>query len=205
METINTLNLDCFLLTALSCKTRWVNIRDNLRRKIRERERKPCDTQPRNFKYKYEDELSFILPFFKGILQETNEDAAYEDISEYNNEVDDFSEMKMSVFIHSDTQSETDQLDVKPEISQLFDSDVDNREDVCASSSKTCTTVRKRGAVSTSQEKLVDPIGVFLEAVDSTLRVLNPYYLNVAKSKIFQVVQDCELQQILNKGEPPPS
>lgn len=180
-----------------------MNIRDNLRRKIREREKK--DARHRNFKYKYEDELSFILPFFKGSLQESNEYASYEDISEYNDEADDSSEMKMSVFIDSDTQFETDQLDVKPDMSQLFDSDLpSNSED--ASSSKTCTSVGKCcGAVSTSQEKAVDPIGVFLEAVDSTLRGLNPYYLNVAKSKIFQVVQDCELQQIVNKGDPPPS
>lgn len=150
--------------------------------------------------------MSFILPFFKGVIQESNEDAAYEDTCEYNDEVYDSSEMKMSVFIHNDTQLETDQLDVKPDMSQLFDSDVDNSVDACASSSKTCTTVGKCcGAVSTSQEKPVDTIGVFLEAVDSTLRCLNPYYLNVAKSKIFQVVQDCELQQIVNKGDPPPS
>lgn len=148
--------------------------------------------------------MSFILPFFKGILQESNEYASYEDISEYNDEIDDSSELKMSVFIHSDTQFETDQLDVKPDMSQLLDSDLPNSED--ASSSKTCTPVGKCcGAVSTSQENPVDPIGVFLEAVDSTLRGLNPYYLNVAKSKIFQVVQDCELQQIVNKGDPPPS
>lgn len=171
---------------------------------MRERERKSIGTRHRNFKYKYEDELSFILPFFKGVVQESNEDAAYENICEYN-EVDKSPEMQMAVFIQSDTQFETDELDVKPDMS-MFDSDMDNSEDTCASTSKTGMIADKCcGAVSTSQEKAVDPIGVFLEAVDSTLRGLNPYYLNVAKSKIFQVVQDCELQQIVNKGNPPPS
>lgn len=112
--------------------------------------------------------------------------------------------MEMPVLIHSDSQFETDELDVKPDISELFNSE-NNSEDAGASSLKARMSPGKRCAVSTSQEKPVDPIGVFLEAVDSTLRGLNPYYLNVAKSKIFQVVQDCELQQMVNKGDPPPS
>lgn len=168
-----------------------------MRRKIREREKKSDDSRSRYFKYKYEDELCFVLPFYKGIQQES-----YEDVCEYNDEGDNSSELKISELLHNDSQFETDEQDVKPDITELFDSEVNNSKDACASILKSGFT-GKCCAVSTSQEKSVDPIRVFLEAVDSTLRGLNPYYLNVAKSKIFQVVQDCELQQIVNKGEPP--
>lgn len=46
-----------------------------------------------------------------------------------------------------------------------------------------------------------DPIDVFLMTIGITLKKLNPYYLNQAKTNIFQVVQDFELKQIVSEQE----
>lgn len=46
-------------------------------------------------------------------------------------------------------------------------------------------------------------ISHFLNTIGSTLRQLSPYYLNQAKTKIFQIAQEYELAQIVEKeGRP---
>ncbi|KAF9811564.1 hypothetical protein SFRURICE_017024 [Spodoptera frugiperda] len=47
---------------ALVCKSRWINIRDMMRRKVRDRLRNP---NAHSYKYKYEDEISFMMPYFR--------------------------------------------------------------------------------------------------------------------------------------------
>lgn len=163
-----------------------------MRRKIREREKKPnliLKKYHPSYKYRYEDALNFILPFFKGQLDlnETNEASTEEDEAT--------PEMHTQVFIENDYDRQD--VDVKPDITSLIEVN-SNNEDTEANDE---TYSR---AVSTPQGDK-DPIAIFLEAVDTTLRNLNPYYLNQAKSKIFQVVQECELQQIVNKGQQPSS
>lgn len=169
---------------ALACKTRWVNIRDNMRRKIRWREM-PDNKRKRRQKgkYKYEDKLTFVLPFLKGNNYDTEQNLVRDE------DLDD--SLLEQVFIEDEQEQEEDEeeMETKPNLSDFI---VMERNDEASFND----------SPSISQEK-TDSISVFLEAVGSTLRELNPYYLNQAKSRIFQVVQDCELQQIVNKGETP--
>lgn len=44
-----------------------------------------------------------------------------------------------------------------------------------------------------------DPVDAFLLSIGATLKTFSPYHLNVAKSKIFAVVQEHDLQQIVQK------
>lgn len=44
-----------------------------------------------------------------------------------------------------------------------------------------------------------DPVDAFLLSIGSTLKTFSPYHLNVAKSKIFAVVQEHDLQQIVER------
>ncbi|XP_049874262.1 uncharacterized protein LOC126372503 [Pectinophora gossypiella] len=178
---------------AIACKNRWINIRDNMRRKIREREKfsnQPWRKNQSKYKYKYEDELAFLIPFFRNINVEGG----------CSEEADDYADNENSgvesekVFFDNDYSTE-DVLDVKPNVSNFVL--VNKRQDEFINNASFDN-------VSTSQERPLDPVAVFLEAIGSTLRELNPFYLNQAKTRIFQVVQDCELQQIVNKGEQPP-
>ncbi|CAD0206356.1 unnamed protein product [Chrysodeixis includens] len=43
-------------------------------------------------------------------------------------------------------------------------------------------------------------ISIFLGSLESTLRTFNPYYLNQAKTRVFQVVQDVEFLQIFENN-----
>jgi len=48
-------------------------------------------------------------------------------------------------------------------------------------------------------ENFVHPVDSFLSAIGATLKTLDPYNLNLAKSRIFIIVQEIELNQILYK------
>ncbi|CAH2060393.1 unnamed protein product, partial [Iphiclides podalirius] len=170
---------------ALVCKSRWINIRDMMRRKIRDRLRNP---NHRSYNYKYEEELAFMLPYFKEPNGTGDEFADYLDSSAEGCEV----EMPTEVFVDETTDYERHDRDLKPNL----------------------TTLRRKR----SQEdpahlhdapyqdlNPADPLDVFLITIGSTLRRFSPYHLNQAKSKIFQVVQDYELQQIMGKDDQPPA
>lgn len=55
-------------------------------------------------------------------------------------------------------------------------------------------------APSTSDFDPADPVDAFLLSIGATLKTFSPYHLNLAKSKIFAVVQEHDLQQIVQKS-----
>lgn len=145
-----------------------------MRRKIRDRLRNP---DHRSYNYKYEQEMSFMLPYFR---------EATSNAEEYDFDFADAQEVDLSaeVFSNQENYNQTENRDVKPNVSygkkaENFNSGNDYQE-----------------------LNPKDPIDVFLITIGSTLRKFSPYYLNHAKSKIFQVVQDYELQQIVDKEQP---
>ncbi|CAG9569817.1 unnamed protein product [Danaus chrysippus] len=149
------------------CKSRWINIRDMMRRKIRDRLRNPSH---RSYNYKYEDQLSFMMPYF-------TEGASNDDFNDFLQETN---------------------CEVIPDYSQDFGHDREVKPNLGFRK-------RQEDYIQNDFQELnpSDPLDVFLITVGSTLRKFSPYYLNQAKSKIFQVVQDYELQQIVNKDEQP--
>ncbi|CAD0193914.1 unnamed protein product [Chrysodeixis includens] len=50
-----------------------------------------------------------------------------------------------------------------------------------------------------------DSISIFVSTLESTLRTFNPYYLNQAKTRLFQVVQDVEFLQLSENRENGPN
>lgn len=142
-----------------------------MRRKIRDRLRNPNN---RSYAYKYEEEMSFMLPYFR----ETNLNMSNEEYSDF--------------------------FDDSPNCEDVTENFEEFRE---SGESKPNLNFQKHDGASSSfteyQElNSADPLDVFLITIGSTLRKFSPYYLNQAKSKIFQVVQDYELQQIVSKDNP---
>ncbi|KAF5274914.1 hypothetical protein FQR65_LT16837 [Abscondita terminalis] len=56
--------------------------------------------------------------------------------------------------------------------------------------------LQRKSEPSNSSVRKVDSVDAFLTGIGSTLKTLSPYYLNLAKSEIFQTVQKYELQMI---------
>lgn len=46
---------------------------------------------------------------------------------------------------------------------------------------------------------VADPVDAFLISIGATLKRFSPYHLNLAKSKIFHIVQEHDLQQIVER------
>lgn len=140
-----------------------------MRRKIRDRLRNP---NQRIYNYKYEDELAFMLPYYR----ETQTNICNEEYSDLEN------------------SSNCDEIE---ENFQEF------RENGESKQSLNCQKTNDGASSSFNNEyqelNPADPLDVFLIAIGSTLRKFSPYYLNQAKTKIFQVVQDYELKQIVGK------
>jgi len=51
----------------------------------------------------------------------------------------------------------------------------------------------------TKTENVVHPVDAFLSGIGATLKTLDPYNLNLMKSRIFNIVQEIEIKQILYK------
>jgi len=54
------------------------------------------------------------------------------------------------------------------------------------------------------EKKTSDPVDAFLLGIGSTMKTFDPYFLNMVMSKIFNIVQDMEMQQIMRKQNPVP-
>ncbi|KAG6459690.1 hypothetical protein O3G_MSEX011539 [Manduca sexta] len=153
-------------------------MRDMMRRKLRTRQMKPGSIK-RQYKYKYEEEMAFMIPFFKEVGSEQAPPAP--EYSEFYQEDGECEvEMPSEVFVDSNVEfEETKPLTFKKrqeEPSREFNDSV------------------------YQEPNPTDPLDVFLLTIGTTLRKFSPLYLNQAKSKIFQVVQDYELQQLQNSG-----
>lgn len=146
-----------------------------MRKKIRDRLRYP---EHQSKCYRYEEELAFVIPYFK----EGNSSNDYSELLEDSMEV----EMPSEVYIDESLNLEDNDVDIKP-ILTFRESKID--------------VPRNRDNSGSHQElNTSDPVDIFLMTIRSTLRKFSPYYLNQAKSKIFETVQDYELKQIENEN-----
>ncbi|KAJ8707318.1 hypothetical protein PYW08_010570 [Mythimna loreyi] len=163
---------------ALVCKSRWINIRDMMRRKFRERLKNP---NAHSYKYKYEEELSFMTPYFKEPISSGSTAEEYAGFLE-----DETCEVEMPSEVFVDEALDFEEArETKPVFRKRQQDDGNSS--------------REFSEAMFQELSPTDPLDVFLLTIGSTLRKFSPYYLNQAKSKIFQVVQDYELQQIVNK------
>lgn len=166
-------------VAALLCKARWNNIRDNYRKSLRKRTCKTALGNKRIKKYKYENVLHFLNNYFQEREPKMNahpEDSQLEEPDGAEAEVRNF-----------DSDSETNLEEPQSPI------------DRCKPSSS--ISIKKR--LEDFSEKLgsleVDHVDIFLNAIAPTLKSFTPYYLNLAKSKIFATVQEYELAMIMDQ------
>lgn len=149
-----------------------------MRRKFRERLKNP---NAHSYKYKYEEELSFMTPYFKEPISSGSTAEEYAGFLE-----DDACEVEMPSEVFVDEALDFDEpRETKPILRKRQQDDGNSS--------------REFSEAMFQELSPTDPLDVFLLTIGSTLRKFSPYYLNQAKSKIFQVVQDYELQQIVNK------
>lgn len=194
--------------SAITCKTRWNNIRDNYRKSLKKRiTRSGLTGQPRNMRYKYENQLTFLLPFIRerdpnhsGPIRESDETPTEETPPVKR---DDNRDLQTRPAANPEvTEDETNRLygeeltarNKQPgrEIPIENDSGLTIPELTSPNYPVESNDLRLRAASSHS-------VDAFLAGIAPTLKSLSPYYLNITKTKIFSVVQEVEMIEIVKR------
>ncbi|CAH2268428.1 uncharacterized protein LOC120634650 [Pararge aegeria] len=175
--------------SAADCKVRWINIRDVYRRILR----KSLETGQRQKLYKYENEIAFLRPFYKDVSLQLEE---FESDDRSNQGNDDCGDEGAAESDHSDEPER------KPKISMSKSSAKKKRRKRFAEAVVDPMSTPAFAETTVPAEfDSSDPVDAFLLSIGATLKTFSPYHLNLAKSKIFSVVQEHDLQQIVQKDQ----
>lgn len=198
--------------SAITCKTRWNNIRDNYRKSLKKRvTRSGLTGQLRNMRYKYENQLTFLLPFIRerdsnhsGPIREGDEMSTVEETPPPVKRDDNHGLQTRPADNSEVTEDETNRYgeeqtarneQPRREIPIENDSGLIIPELTSWNYPAENNDLRLQVAAS-SQSHSVD---AFLASIAPTLKSLSPYHLNITKTKIFSIVQEVEMVQIVKR------
>ncbi|KAM0728579.1 hypothetical protein ACS0PU_004834 [Formica fusca] len=182
------------------CKTRWNNIRDNYRKSLKKRVTTRGQSAIKINKYKYEDQLSFLSSFLKERDTVSNVTSGHVETQEISldNNADDNNGTMVETFSNEDNEitQETSDCTKHKFMSSIRQQSRQEKSKAPESASSivmkyTVEKNEKKGILQT-----VHPVDAFLNGLAPTLKNLSPYSLNIAKSKIFSIVQEIDLYEI---------
>jgi len=185
-------------LLAVACKSRWNNLRDQYRRSLKRNKTTSGQAARKYKKYKYEDNMKFLQEFLQERDTITNLTVDLSDSSEEDENTKEILDTQNDTNVVGENSKDTnDEVWKKPSTVKKKQKMMRNyQEPETASSTIMKYLLEKK---ETTKDSVIDPIDAFLTGIGTTLKTLNPYYLNLAKSKIFNAVQEIEMTQILNK------
>ncbi|XP_023946298.2 uncharacterized protein LOC112051752 [Bicyclus anynana] len=174
--------------SAADCKVRWINIRDVYRRILR----KSLEIGARQKCYKYENEIAFLRPFYKDVTLPIEE---FESDDRSNNGNEDCGDIGIP-----DSEN-SDECDRKPKLTMPKTSKKKRKKRYSEVVVDPVSTPSFSEVTVPTEFDASDPVDAFLISIGATLKTFSPYHLNLAKSKIFSVVQEHDLQQIVQKDQ----
>ncbi|XP_046988476.1 uncharacterized protein LOC124594165 [Schistocerca americana] len=213
------------------CKKKWASVRDQLRKTLQKRKTVSGQAAVHQHKYKYEDLLTFLLPYM--VERETVSNVPYtQDNNEHKQESNTDSQEEQSIvenekvstqeditdeeWIIKTQDSETENLIertrhsqtpsahssvtskkntfMKPPLKRKFQREVKPQES--ASSQLMAYILAEKKAE--KQRDIQNPVDAFLAGIAPALKSLHPLLFHQAKSRIFSIVQDFELKQLMN-------
>lgn len=143
--------------------------------------------------YKYDKQLEFMRNFYKEVVTAN----AMSDEEDENDDDDKNSEAWNDVR-KNDSEVEDEKPLKKPKRSKrpLKSCVLFEEVDVSSASTHDTSTYDRE-----TDSDVSDPVDAFLLSIGATLKKFSPYHLNLAKSKIFHIVQEHDLQQIVEKRQ----
>ncbi|KAL3276423.1 hypothetical protein HHI36_011808 [Cryptolaemus montrouzieri] len=157
------------------CRNRWVNIRDNFRRSLK----KNRDEFGQKT-YKFYNELGFL----KAVILDGPK-------SNNLNEIKDHTSSPIVIKVNKLEREGSSTTFKKRIISECSESSENSTE------KRICNTESNVESKMVPSNTNVDAVDAFLAGLAPTLKSLSPYYLNLAKSKIFMTVQKFEMNMLL--------
>ncbi|CAH2268702.1 transcription factor Adf-1-like [Pararge aegeria] len=192
--------------TSNACKNRWTNIRDQFKRNLNKRKTKSGQAVYIK-KYKYEEELEFLLPHIQNRNTVSNEYESVSEESRHDIESNETAENDYDVPIvpltDNRTHNHSTSQSTLQNITQVNASQSRKRHRNHASrsleqpSASVSQTIMEY-IINNNKEKAenLHPIDAFLKGLAPTVKQFSPYYQHLARGRIFQVVQDLELEQL---------
>lgn len=144
-------------------------------------------------KYKYEDQLNFLKEFLQERDTITNVSCNISSSSE-----DDETVQGTQVNIENIPVNKEKHQEIWKRPKRTKNHQEQYHETETASSTIMKYLLEKK-EMETKTENVVHPVDAFLSGIGATLKTLDPYNLNLAKSRIFNIVQEIEMNQILYK------
>ncbi|XP_076164977.1 uncharacterized protein LOC143145465 [Ptiloglossa arizonensis] len=186
-------------LSGVECKHRWFSLRDQYRRSVRSSKR---TVSGQNRKWRYDQEMSFLLPR----LQERDN---WSNVSEeIESEEAKPLEAEESVNQYKDDQSgqqrPLDPLFIEPELNSSSSRDetvVATYRPPSMSRSKK-SKAKQKDETSSISSSSKHPMDAFLYGVGQTIKTFPPIYQHMAKLKIFNIVSDIEMQLLMAPQKP---
>ncbi|CAB0009170.1 unnamed protein product [Nesidiocoris tenuis] len=186
-----------------ACKTKWTHVRDQFRKTLRKRKLGWGSTYIR--KYKYEDLLQFLVPHLAerdGVpLQDLDDDADDDDNENGNSakEQELWNPGMLKIEHDTDSVSSVDKTQLQPpEVVETRKRKTSISSD-CPSNSEMFAHLFGRYEKRKKSEDQ-HPMDAFLAGISTTLKSFDPVQQNRAKSKIFTIVQEMELEHLTSLG-----
>jgi hypothetical protein len=190
------------LLTGSACKHRWFNLRDQCRRAIKNKRTTSGKAAVKNKKWKFEDEMAFLNPYFQERETPTNIHDANENKSNKGSE-----KMELERVERIKNEKEVGEK-VKPEErlgvsnTTTFRASSKAKEAPKGSSDITSSLMmnyilEKNHHISQSK----DTVDLFFSSIAATVKSFTPYYQNIAKSRIFATISELEMEQIMKNHQ----
>ncbi|XP_043262451.1 uncharacterized protein LOC122403162 [Colletes gigas] len=173
-------------LTAKDCKKQWTLLRDCFRRALKKRrDTSSGQASTKIKKWKFEDEMSFLIPYFKERECITSLDIA----------------CNLSVEVNDIAQETTDLT--SNEISSP------NPDNIHAIANKSKNNKKRKSDMASEtvmnyavQNRNIDDSNeLFFKSLAATVNKLTPYNQAIAKARTFAIVSELELQELSNKND----
>lgn len=209
IEITNLQIIDGFHISGTACKNRWANIRDNFRKSLQKQKTK-SGQQAKNVKrYKYSEQLEFILKYVKDRQtvtniggEENNQQLSEAELRETEDDLDENLQGAEIATGNSEIpiqdKNKSTPMASKAIPRKKIKLPQDNPPKTAAATLMEYVIKRNEGLANQPQQQ--NPVDAFLAGLAPALKTLPPQQWIQAKGELFNVVQKYEMQ-LLNMDQ----
>lgn len=199
--------LTVFVDLGTAAKARWNNIRDNYRKSKRRSLNVSGELVSNAKGYKYSEHLKFLDEYFhdrRSVLKKHNnynhEGVETVDVA-YSDDIDNVHISQDTILDGKEFNESEVELSHKRSLPGLGNTSAAKRKQLSQSKITSSLPLMSYFTIDDSESIQDRAVDAFLAGISPTLKSLNPYLLNIAKSKIFNIVQHYEMEMILGQNE----
>jgi len=202
-----------FFFVAQECKKAWANLRDAYRRAIKKSATVSGQKAKIFKKWKYESEMEFLKPYMKeretvssvdtkSDVEESSSDSENEINKSSNITVDSINSPEEN--ITNSTPSELSPKFSKPQPKKIMTPKKRKKNEGHASSESASSHLmryiiekeKKEEIKANTEKNEIDVIDQFFQNMGSTVKQFSPYHQHLAKTRVFSVISELELDHI---------